>query len=393
TYSWNTGATTSAITVTPASTTSYTVTVGNGTCSVKDSVTVTVNAVPVPTITPPATICSGQSTVITAGGGTTYSWSPATGLSATTGASVTASPLVTTSYTVTVSNGSCSKDTNVKITVNPSPTITVAPTSATICNGSNVNLTASGGVTYTWSPATGLSATTGGNVTATPGSTTTYTITGTGSVGGCTGKDSVTVTVDAVPVPTITGPTSDCKGSPITLTAGGGSGFVWSTGATTSTITVSPVANTGYTVTVSNGPCSAKDSTTITVNTPPAVTACCDTSINIGGSASIKATATGVTYNWFPASNLSCTVCPNPSASPTVTTVYYVTVTDANGCTSTDSVIVTVFEDCHDPFVPTAFSPNGDGSNDMLMVYGNCIKALEFAVYDRWGNKVFETTD
>jgi len=384
-YLWNTGATTAAITVSPATTTSYTVTVGNGTCSVKDSVTVTVNAVPVPTITPPATVCSGKSTTIIAGGGATYSWSPAAGLSTTTGASVTATPAVTTTYSVTVSNGPCSKDTSVTITVNPSPVVTLSG-NTTICAGSNTTLTATGGGTYSWSTGS-----TNAGVTVTPATTTTYSVDVTKA--GCTTDTSITVTVDPIPVASISGSTTICSGIPTTLTASGGATFSWSTGATTSAITVNPATAMGYTVTVSNGPCSAKDSVTVKVNAHPNVTACCDTTINIGGTASLQTTATGVTYSWSPANALSCTNCPNPSATPTVNTVYYVTVTDSNGCTNTDSVIVNVLEDCHDPYVPTAFSPNGDGQNDVLYVYGNCIKALDLVIYDRWGNKVFETTD
>src|SRR5207249_4521362 len=76
------------------------------------------------------------------------------------------------------------------------------------------------------------------------------------------------------------------------------------------------------------------------------------------------------------------------------TSTYIVKVTDASGCFSTDSVTVFVNDvKCGDLFVPNAFSPNGDGQNDILFVRANCTKELSFTIYDRWGNKVFETSD
>lgn len=103
--------------------------------------------------------------------------------------------------------------------------------------------------------------------------------------------------------------------------------------------------------------------------------------------------STGVSYNWSPAANLSCTTCQSPVASPKETTLYQVIVTDANGCTSIDSILVTIEIVCGELFVPSAFSPNADGQNDIAYLYANCIKDLTFAIYNRWGEKVFETTD
>jgi gliding motility-associated-like protein len=80
-------------------------------------------------------------------------------------------------------------------------------------------------------------------------------------------------------------------------------------------------------------------------------------------------------------------------ASPEVTTEYTVTVTDGNGCSATDKVLVRVELNCGDVFVPDAFSPNGDGNNDEFKVFGNCIKTINLKIYDRWGNKIFETSD
>jgi len=393
TYSWNTGATTSSITVTPASTTSYTVAVSNGTCTKDTNITVTVNPVPVPTITPPATVCSGKTVSITAGGGTSYSWSPSTGLSSTTSATVGATPASTTTYTVSVSNGSCSKDTMVTITVNPSPTVAISGNNA-ICVGDSSVLTGSGAATYVWN--TGATTTT---ITVKPATTTTYTIVGK-NAGGCADSITYTVNVGTKPTPTVSGTQTICDGSSTTISASGGTSYTWSPSAglsstSSSTPTASPSVTTNYVVSVSNGGCSVKDSVLVIVKPAAAGSACCNATITSGQSTTLSITGGGAgnTYNWTPAAGLSCTACPNPEATPTTTTTYYVDITDTDGCTRRDSVIIIVKENCGQLFVPDAFSPNGDNQNDVLYVRGNCIKTIDFSIYDRWGNRIFETTD
>ena len=105
----------------------------------------------------------------------------------------------------------------------------------------------------------------------------------------------------------------------------------------------------------------------------------------------------GVNYTWSPAAGLSCLTCDNPIASPDSSTTYYVTTVDANGCIGIDSIFVEVKLLCGDLYVPTMFSPNGVGpeSNNTLKVFcrAECIKKIEFAIYDRWGEKVFQSSE
>jgi gliding motility-associated-like protein len=177
----------------------------------------------------------------------------------------------------------------------------------------------------------------------------------------------------------------------------GGVTYTWSgPGAFTSSSQSSNVNTAGvYTLTV-NDPssgCSSVATTTITsVVTTPTANAGPDVSIDYGSSITLNASG-GVSYTWSPANDLSCINCANPSASPTVTTTYCVRVQDANGCADTACAKVIVDAQCGDIFVPNAFSPNHDGQNDLECVYGNCIRAFHFTVYDRWGEKIFETTD
>lgn len=114
--------------------------------------------------------------------------------------------------------------------------------------------------------------------------------------------------------------------------------------------------------------------------------------INAGQSVNLVAMG-GVTYVWSPADSLSCTDCPNPVATPSQSIVYLVEGTDANGCIGSEFVRIDIAVECGDPFVPTIFSPNEEGpeENNRLCIEGNCILRLEYEVYNRWGQRVFET--
>ncbi len=120
-----------------------------------------------------------------------------------------------------------------------------------------------------------------------------------------------------------------------------------------------------------------------------------DTTIFKGGKAQLWVQGEG-TFTWSPGESLSCTNCKDPEASPDTTTTYTVTIVDTNGCTTALQVTVFVLPPPCDPtsvFVPNAFSPNGDGVNDLLYVRGQNIDEIHFAIYNRWGEKVFETHD
>jgi hypothetical protein len=152
-------------------------------------------------------------------------------------------------YTVTYQSPDpiCFGTATFQITVDPLPVVTVNDPS--FCAGGSVVLNAAGAATYTWSPAIGLSATTGASVTANPATSTNYTVVGT-SAAGCVSSDIANVTVNPNPVATITGPLEYCAGTTATLDAGPGfATYSWSTGATTQTIQAT-AANNPITVTV-----------------------------------------------------------------------------------------------------------------------------------------------
>lgn len=331
----------------PTTTTSYVVTGtdGNG-CMKSDTVIVTVNPLPNVNAGTDKTICFGFNTTLTATGASTYTWSPAAGLSCTNCASPTASPALTTSYIVsgTDANGCVNTDT-VIVNVNQSPIVS-AGTNKVSCSADTVLLVATGATSYTWSPTSTLSCNTCDSTYAYPTTTTVYTVIGT-DTNGC--KDTANVTVSVYPVPNVSAGAdkSICAGGSTSLTATGATSYTWSPAAGLSCTscanpTASPATTTTYTIigTDNNG-CTDTATIKITVNPLPNVNAGTDQSICLNKTVQLQATGAS-TYTWSPSTGLSCTNCANPIASPTTTTAYTVTGTDANGCTNTDQVNVTV---------------------------------------------------
>ena len=156
---------------------------------------------------------------------------------------------------------------------------------------------------------------------------------------GCTDTVTQAVTVNALPIANAGTDQSICTGSSATLTANGGSSYVWTPGGqNNSSITVSPVTNSSYTVTVTdaNG-CTSSDAVNVQVNTLPSVVANPDPSICQGGSTTLTAASTA-TCVWTPGNFTGLSYSVNPTAS----TNYIVTGTDANGCVSRDTVHVNV---------------------------------------------------
>ena len=303
---------------------------GGGCTGTSVPTVVTITPPPTPTITAsgPTTFCAGGSVTLTSSVGTSYLWS--------TGATTQSITVSTAgSYTVAVTTGGCTGTSAATVvTINPAPatpTITASgPT--TFCTGGSVTLTSSAGTTYLWS--TGAT-----TASITPTTSGTYTVTITNG-SGCTAISTgtvVTVNVPVAAVITASGPVSLCSGGSVTLTSTAGTSYLWSTGATTQSITVSTAGSYTVTLTDVNGCTSTSAGTTVTVNPNPTVTITAGgpTTFCTGGSVSLTSTA-GSSYIWS-SGGTTQTISVNTSGS------YTVTMTDGNGCTGISApVVVTV---------------------------------------------------
>ncbi len=318
-YSWNSGATTTSISVSPTTTTNYTVIGTSSGCTNTKVTTVNVNATPTVAVNS-ATICSGNSAALTASGATTYSWN-----SGATTNSISVSPTSNTNYTVIGTSNGCSSSQVTSVNVNTNPTVSV--NSATICSGSSAALIANGATTYSWN-----SGATTSSISVSPTSTTNYTVIGTSN--GCSSSQVTSVNVNTSPTVSVNSATI-CSGNSAALTASGATTYSWNSGATTSSISVSPTSNATYTVIGTTNGCSSSQITNVNVNSLPNIAAS-STTICAGSTGTIAASGAN-TYTWNTGANGT-----NLSVSPTVNTTYTVTGTSTAGCvnTSTASVVV-----------------------------------------------------
>lgn len=335
------------VTATPTTTTTYTVSSSQGICTNTFAVTVTVNPLPTPVISPlTSSICAGDSIQLTCGPGpyASVSWSPSSSLSSGTGATVDAFPTATQTYTATATDANgCSDTTSATVTIIPMPVVSVTPNSPSVCPGQSVFLTASGATTYVWS-----SGATTDTTTVAPSTATTYTVVGT-TGGSCVDSATVTVTINPNIVVSAGLPDSICPGAQAVLSAtpGNAATYTWTgsgivSGGSTATPTVAPASTATYVVNIVdvNG-CSGTDSVEIFVRPLPVANAGADVSICTGSSTQLSATG-GQIYNWSPSNGLSATNTSNPFAAPTATQTYVVTVTDLYSCVDSDTVVVTV---------------------------------------------------
>jgi gliding motility-associated-like protein len=375
-----------------AGTQSITYTVGTGGCQNTLTQTITVNTAPDPTWTN-LSVCAGDPPINLNGqitGTTGGTWS-GTGVSGTTFDPSSGSQSVT--YTVTA--GSCSADLTQTINV-VDPVVNVNGTSVScfgLADGSATATVAGGSGNYSYSWNTTPAQTTATATGLGPGS---YTVTVTDLDAGCIITQSVDIAEPAAIILSMTAfdACDPMLGSAAVSASGGVGGFQYSWSPVTS---IDSLANgidstmAYVTVTDGNG-CSQNDSVFVTVYPAPTIFVNSNTTIYYGDFANLSADG-GVSYLWSPADDLDCDTCANPIAVPDVTTEYCVRVTDVNGCVDTACTTVNIEIVCRDVFVPSAFSPNDDGENDLECVYSDCIEQMTFSIYNRWGEKVFETNN
>lgn len=341
------------------------------------------------------TVCYLNSTAFTntSTGGITYYWNfgdPPTGVNNT---STIVNPTHTFSapgtYTVSLiakHHNWCNDTVKQRVVVLALPVASITG-SDSICYGSSEILTAGGGLSYSWN--TGATTST---ITVNPTGPTTYTVTV--SNGKCSNDTTYTVYIKPKVNGTLTG-SNICLNDTVHLMATGGGTYLWSNGATSSSISVpiKSMGDTAYSVTISNGGGSCLTiNKTIVIYPLPADSACCNAVIYSGDSVVLSGGG-GAKYYWLPPTGLSCDSCPNPIASPTSTTTYTLVTTTNRGCSVSSAVTVDVEIPCDDFFVPNVFTPNGDKVNDTYLIKVKFMSAYEITIFNRWGKQVFYSTD
>ncbi|MEA3495659.1 MAG: T9SS type A sorting domain-containing protein [Bacteroidota bacterium] len=308
----------------------------NSTFFNSDTITITVNPLPIANAGINDTICNGSTATLTASGGNSFIWS-----TMQTSASINVSPNSTANYFVTVYNShGCSDIDTVTIFVKASPVVNLGNDTA-FCDGNSVTLDAGqgSGYSYDWKLSTSSNTiSTNQSLTVTQQGTYLATVTNTNN---CSTTDSIIITVH--PTPTANAGTDQdiCLGDSATLTASGGGEYLWNTTEKSASIIVSPNSSRTYNVIVSNNyGCSDTAYVHVTVNNPPTAFAGNDTILNCGDSGRIGTSATAnYSYQWNPITDLSNPNISNPYAKPGMTTIYNLLVTDnQTSCTANDDI-------------------------------------------------------
>lgn len=295
-------------------------------------------------IQPTDTICIGATYQLHATGGGNYSWMPANLLDNPTGSNPFATVDTTTVFTVIISD-SCGADTLSLVLNVYSESINISR-DTNICIGNSVQLVASGGVTYSWSPSTYLSDSTSANPICTPLQSINYVVTAITNHG-CIYTDSVQVNVDFnPPIPVIDDTIEVCRYKNKTISVSGANAYSWTPNGTISPIngsivTLSPVQNTYYFCNFTNACGTILDSIFVVVLIPN-VEAFGDTTICPLGNATLSASG-GISYEWSPQGSLTSLSVNQVRANPTIDTEYQVIGTDMNGCQDTATATVALY--------------------------------------------------
>lgn len=388
-YSWNTGATNSAINSTPAVSTSYTVT---GTsydgCSQTKVVTVTINDAPVPVIVGNTVVCAGSVATVMALGNDNFTWN--NGETGPTFTVVGSRDLFIFSVTAHYPNG-CTRFNKVRFKVIPLPVLYITGPD-TVCAGSVLTKSVSGAATYTWSTGS-----TSNPSNFYPLINTTYSLSGT-DTNHCVGTEVISVVVR--PSASLSANSGTvCRDQvtqldlipPIDPYAT----YTWKPGNLPGDhIVVTASATTIYTVSSNLDGCVNTATALLEVMPTPSLVLSKDILIVPGSSTQLHVSGAD-TLLWSPADFLSCSDCTDPISTPAESIKYCVS-SAIGQCSAVACVNVSVSCDSgHDLSVPNAFTPNDDNQNDAFCLQGweECISNFKVIIFDRWGEKVFESTD
>jgi gliding motility-associated-like protein len=348
-------------------------------------------------------VCTNDLLQLKATGSGNFSWSPSLNMINSGTASPEVRPASSTTYYIDLDDDGCVNRDSVKVRVTDHVSLQVMKDTV-ICQGDAVLLNIiSDGFKYSWTPAAQLSDPIKKTPLATTGSTTTYEVTA--AIGGCSAKGQVLVSTVPYPLASAGKDTIICNGGEAHLHGlTNGSSFNWSPAVVVNNAEIlNPVARPLNTTTfvfsafdTKGCPKPARDSVVVAVLPDIQPFAGRDTSVITGQPLQLQASG-GVRYLWTPATGLSNINTSDPVlllSQPSTGMTYKLMVYNEAGCVDSANMQVKVFNTKPSVFVPTAFSPNGDGRNDLLRPIAVGMKQIHFfQVFNRWGQLVFSTVE
>jgi gliding motility-associated-like protein len=334
-------------------------------------------------------LCPGESAQLNASGGSEYSWSPTTFLDNPSVSNPTVTPDTDITYEVTVSTEQgCEGTESIQVILLEGPPVLSGETDYATCNSIAVELDVSGGVNYSWLPAEGLSNPSISNPTANPISETVYTVTSSNQCGSA--SLDILVRTESIDI-SLTTDSIGCFLTPIGVSATGGSTYRWqpenlfaNPQAANTSIEIFGTTEISVTGFDEEG-CFDIETRLIRIFPRQQIYLGLDEIIPFGGEATIE-TFSDYPIAWVESPYLSCLDCSNPIASPPETSTFYATIETPDGCIETDSILVTVTGNM---YVPNAFTPDGDGINDLFKAQGIDIVEFRMEIFDRWGELIY----
>ena len=384
--------------VPPVGVTTFTVTDVNECGEGSTSINVVVQQV-VAEVTPSNTaICIGDTVTLIAEGAPTVSWFPITGLSNPNGSVVQAYPTETTTYTVEMEDAfGCTGEVDVTVNVVPGPPGGQVYPTQQVCVGSGTSLPGAEGDQWLWSPAEALNNPNVQTPYATPTVSTTFYVSIANICG--VGTDEVTVEV-RIPSATASEDGGICRGGSFGVSAEGNdpnSTFAWVPSdlvqsASQPQTTVFPNYTQTFTVYITDSEgCTASDDVTVVVVQPPEINAGPDLKVAWLDKVELQGlTEQGQDWYWTPSDHLDCDTCLSPMLTVVEPGWYVLHASDSIGCAGADSAYVDIF---YPIYVPSAFTPDGDGINDVFLPEGDQIRGYWLRIFNRWGEEVFRTED
>lgn len=354
------------------------------------------------TIGPGDTICTGDSTVLGVGAGSQYQWTPAGSIIGAGSQFPIVFPSTSTTFSVIVTDSlGCTDTQSVYVHVLPfieadfdlQFTPCVFPMTLSGTNQST------GGVSYLWDFGNGFTS-------VMPDAQSVFTDSGHYTItliaidsSTCNISDTISQEIYLPPPASVTASGGDtiCSNETTQLFATGGETYTWFPSThvddvNASNPTVGPDETTTYGVIgIDTNGCADTAYITVSVFPPSSIDAGSNIILDIGDAPVLNPSLPGNgTFFWSPSTGLSCTTCLNPVATPEFNQWYYLTYTDLYNCTYVDSMQVLVTPSL---FAPNAFTPNGDGLNEIFYVYNRNLASFELWIFDRWGEVIFHTTD